>query len=89
MLLYDDLEGSSDYGVNFSTGSAEIGNDITLATPNSLATEFDLQYYFTTPVDGEIQSVSTTAMKTAEVRFLSEQRPGHQRLSGFPWHSGL
>ena len=64
VLLYDDLEGSSDFGVNFSTGSAEIGNDITLATPNSLATEFDLQYYFTGP---------DTA--TAQVRFYLNNGP--------------
>jgi hypothetical protein len=66
-LLYDNLEGSSDYGVNFGTGSAQIGNDITLAGP-STATEFDLQYYFSAPS-------GTTGNETAEVRFYENDGP--------------
>jgi hypothetical protein len=48
VLLYDDLEGSSDLGINFNTGSAEVGNDITFA--NAIPTEFDLQYWFSSSI---------------------------------------
>src|SRR5580704_14744353 len=66
-LLYDNLEGGSDAGLNFSTGPAEIGNEISLAGL-STATEFDLQYYFSAP-DG------TTGNETAEVRFYENNGP--------------
>jgi hypothetical protein len=66
-LLYDDLEGTSDYQMNFNTGSAEIGNDITLAGP-STATEFDLQYFFNAP-DG------TTGNEQMQVRFYLNDGP--------------
>src|SRR5580704_16631954 len=66
-LLYDNLEGSSDAGLNFSTGPAEIGNEITLAG-SSTATEFDLQYYFSAPS-------GVTGNETAEVRFYQNNGP--------------
>jgi hypothetical protein len=81
VLLYDDLEPGSDQGFNFTTGSHQIGNDITLAYANSLATEFDLQYYFTTPVSsGSLGPGSNgngiyNGSETAEVRFYLNNGP--------------
>jgi hypothetical protein len=61
-VLYDDLEGSSDYAVNFSTGPVEVGNDITLAYPNAIATNFNVQYFFTA-------TNGVSGNETAQVRF--------------------
>src|SRR5580704_5337499 len=68
VLLYDDLEGTSDHATNFSTGPVEAGNEITLAQPNAIATNFDVQYFFNAPG-------GVSGNETAQMRFYLNDGP--------------
>lgn len=67
VLVYDNLN-STDYSVNFDTGSAEVGDEIVLGYNNVVPTQFDLQYFFNAPnpLNGN---------ETAQVRFYLNNGP--------------